>query len=827
MSSIKITEMPTSVCCDHCLLKINKEDALREMVDGEYKYFCCQGCRNVYHIIHGRELDEFYRRRRNWQPGPPDDSEINYSLFSDKIKESGGSSEVDIILTGVRCATCIWLIEHFLSKLDGIVSARVNYATHRARIKWDPERINLRDILDSLRSIGYSPRPYTPSHLNETLNTEKKDLLIRFGTAAFFSMQLMLYTAALYAGYFQGIEERYRTIFQFITWALATPVMFYSGFPFIKNSLNSLKTHTLNMDVLVFLGSFSAYSYSILMIFTGGEVYFDTSAMIITLILLGRFLEVGAKGRAGEAITSLMALQPKEARVIRKSSLCVQRADSEVRGQTSEDKRMEPVSMLKARDIIEVIPGEKIPLDGVVIEGSSEVNESMLTGESRPVLKKEGAEVYSGTISLNGRLVIRITRTGKDTVLAQIIKAVEDAQARKAPIQALADRVVGFFVPGVIVIAASSFLYWYLYNGETVTALMNAVSVLVIACPCALGLATPMAVLMGSSIASKMGILIKGGDIFEMVSRTDLVVFDKTGTLTKGKPQLTDMIDTTADGSLLRYAASLESVSEHTIGRAILAAYDGELFEVKDFRSIPGTGIEAMVNGRLCQIGNMELINKNGIPVDKKLEREYQSLTSEGKTVVFVIIEGAVAGMLAVVDELRDDAYQMLKDLRRRGIGIKMLTGDSFNVARYISKKTGITDFSAEVTPLEKASIIRKFVSEGQRVMMVGDGINDAPALIEADVGVAVGRATDVALESSDVVIMKDDLSLVYRLIDISRTSFTVIKQNLTWAFSYNLVAIPLAVAGMLHPIISAVSMAASSLIVVGNSIRLNMKQGA
>lgn len=788
--------------CAHCMLPVRESGAITEEMDGRRVVFCCEGCRGVYHLLRDSGFGTFYERRRGWQPGPPAQTLLDTAAFSENVTELDGEMELDLRISGIRCASCVWLVENFLKRKTGVTSARVNYGTHRAHIRWDPSRgVDLEKVLGAIQSIGYTPRPLSSSAYEADVRRQRRDLLLRFGTAAFFSMQLMLYTVALYAGYFQGIEKDLKLIFQCIVWALTTPVVFYSGYPFMKNSLRSIKHGTLNMDTLVFLGSFSAYSYSVVAIFTGGEVFFDTSAMIITLILLGRYIETGAKWKAGETVSELMGLQPHEARLSDGSTV--------------------PVSGVAAGDIISVIPGEKVPLDGLVLEGSSEVDESMLTGESKPPLKSAGSEIFAGTMNLNGRLLVRVSRVGRNTVLSQIIKVVEEAQERRAPIQALADRVVGWFVPAVVTVAAGAFTFWTVRSGDVSVSLMNAVSVLVIACPCALGLATPLAVLVSFSTASRKGILFKGGDTFEMASRTDLVVFDKTGTLTKGTPALTDVIEADGGSSLLRYAASLEAGSEHPMARVITSAYEGELLPVQDFKAVPGKGVEGKIEGLPSLLGNREFIKERGIEIPGPLSADYERLAAEGKTVVALAVGGRLRGLLAAVDTLRDEAASVVSGLRGKGIGSMMVTGDSTGVARHLAAKTGIGDVAAEVSPTGKADIVRGLKGKGHTVMMVGDGINDAPALVESHVGVAMGKATDIALESAEVVLMKDDLASVIDLLALARRSISIIRQNLLWAFSYNIIAIPLAVSGFLHPIFSALLMATSSLMVVGNSLRL------
>ncbi len=799
-------ESPERVLCDHCLQETSRAAAITALIDSKMKFFCCHGCLGVYDLIHSNSLDAFYNQRCNWQAGPPaTEVKLQASAFSDTVTISGNEHRIELMLSGIRCASCVWLIEKFLMKIEGVVSIRVNYATHKATITWSEEKVTLDTILHSIRSIGYLPHPCHGNGTADLFAQEKQDLLLRFGTAGFFSMQLMLFTVALYAGFFEGIENRYRLAFQLISWALATPVLFYSGYPFLSGALHSLRRMSLNMDVLVALGSLSAYFYSIVMIFYGGEIFFDTASMIITFILLGRFLEAGSRLKAGNAIAELVELQPHEALLISDSG----------------EATMVPAAAVQNGEMIEIIPGDRIPLDGRVVEGEAEVNEAMLTGESHPVLKTMGSEVFAGSFSMNGRLRIHVTGNASNTLLAQIIRTVEDAQARKAPIQGIADKTAGYFVPATIVLALATFLYWKLTSASTVTALMNSVSVLVIACPCALGLATPLAILVGTTSAGKRGILIKGGDIFETVSKTTTVVLDKTGTITTGKPSMTDLQEYGRSPSFMQHVASLEAASEHPTGRTIAAAWQGELLKTEQFRARPGRGVSGVIEKKLWRAGSRTFMEEEGVELQPNHESYASMLEAEGKTIVMVACNKKLAGIIGMIDDLREDALPLITELRNKGLSLKILTGDNQGVADYIAAKCGITDVHAGLGPLEKAAVIHALKQKGECVMMVGDGINDAPALTEADIGVTLGHASGIALESASVAILNDDLRLINTLIQSSSRCFSIIRQNLVWAFSYNLIALPLAVTGVLHPIISALLMVVSSLVVVSNSLRL------
>jgi Cu2+-exporting ATPase len=808
------------VKCDHCLLEVADSRLVRDRIKGQEKVFCCHGCRAVARLISEEGLEEFYKRRNSsWTPGPSEVRSQDPSAFSGTLRQAGDKMETDVILGGIRCASCIWLVEKILTSTAGVTSARVNYATHRARIRWNPALTDIGTIAGRITSIGYSPKPFHANAHEEELKRQKRDLLTRFGTAAFFSMQLMMYSIALYAGFFQGISTGMRATLQVISLCLATPVLFYSGMPFITGALRGLKGKAFNMDFLIITGAGSAYVYSLYQIITGGEVYFDTSAMIITLILLGRYIETAAKGRASEVITRLMSLNPEEARLMKSSEEGIQIPEAV------------PLSLVRENDLIEVLPGDRIPLDGVVTEGESDIDESMLTGESRPVSKAKGSEVFCGTQNLFGRFIFRVTRKGDETVLSQIIRTVEDAQARRAPVQHLVDRVVRYFVPAVLLLSAVTGIWWFYHVSETTTALMNAVSVLVIACPCALGLATPLAILLGTTRGASKGILIKGGDIVEMAKEIDTVVLDKTGTITEGRQELLSYRGVgISDNEALRLAVSLERLSEHTISKAIVS-FDEDIppYDVSGFVALPGRGVKGYVEDREVMAGSRHFIWAEGLGpgFDSVLDAEsiswLVSRERSGATLVYLSIDRVLSGIFIISDSVRTEALEAVEGLREMTYDVFMVTGDSSYAAARVAGEVNLDEgrVMAGRSPVEKVGIIEEMQKKGKKVAMVGDGINDAPALTQAHVGIAMGKATDIALESADMVLMKNDLRLVPAAVSLSRRTYSIIKQNLFWAFVYNMIVLPLAVAGLLHPIIAAISMTLSSLSVVGNSLRL------
>ncbi len=823
------TSIDHATFCDHCLLLVAEQDAVTDDRPSGRKVFCCHACRAIYRMIQDEGLGEFYQKR-DWQssgipkslrtdgdigPTTPQEDTAALATF---IRGDGVVKEADLMIDGIRCASCIWLNEKVLERTPGIVSARVNFATHRAVVRWDSSQITLGKILSRIRTIGYLARTYTPAAQEASLKQQNRDLLLRFGTASFFSMQLMLLSFGLYAGFFQGIDPVTKQWLEYGSLLVCTPVLFYSGWPFMKSTVRAVRNRTLNMDVLISLGAFSAYMLSIRQMLRGGEVYFDTAAMIITLVLLGRLLESSAKRKASEAVSRLLALQPQDARMVQGTSRVVV-----------------PAAEVRKGDLIEILPGEKVPLDGIVRQGTSEADESLVTGESSPVEKSIGSEVIGGSLNGLGSLIVEVTRIGQETIIAQIARLVEQAQAATAPIQRLADRISAYFLP--FVLAASGLTFWYWSRQISVDqSLLNAVSVLIIACPCALGLATPVAVLAGTGAAARKGILIKGGDILERMHKVDTVVLDKTGTITIGKMSVVEVrspgFENGSDqlktkNSKLKtvlFAASAEQGSEHLMGSAIVR-YAREqrvrLFPCDAFRAVPGQGVEATVQGSRVLVGKRAFLAANGISIDPATTQEAEQLEHSGKTVVWVARGEEFLGMLALMDVPKEDAKEAVSLLKRMNIGVTMVTGDNIGTAQAIANQTGISSIIAGVMPAGKSEEIARLRARGRVVAMAGDGINDAPALVAADIGIAMASGSDIAMESADVVLMRSDLKSVVQAIELSRKTFRIIKQNLFWAFFYNGAAIPLAMAGMLNPIVAAAAMAISSVTVVMNSLRL------
>jgi Cu2+-exporting ATPase len=780
-------------------------DLVIDEIDGVELHFCCRGCQGVYRIITGAGLNNFYQRRDWTEQGVPPgvfETEFDEMLLADHvIVQDETSAGISLIIEGIRCASCVWLLERLLIKEPGIDSIHVNYGTHRAQISFNPQATTPTKIFATVSRLGYMPHPFTAGAAQKAATREQRSLLIRFGTAAFLSMQLMGFSFALYGGYFHGIDPEVRQIIQYFAAAVTTPVVFYAGWPFLAGAWRSLRNRAPSMDLLISLGVLTAYSYSIYALIVGGEVYFDTAAMIITLILLGRLFETSARNRSISGIDKLLQLAPESANRIE-----------------GEEIQSVASASLTPGDLILVRPGERIPVDCRIQDGASELDESTITGEPMPVLRQAGETVSAGSLNISASIKLIVERVSADSFIARMARMVEDAQNRKAPIQSMADKVATLFVPFVTMVAIGTWLFWFFSDVPHTEALLNAVSVLIVACPCALGLATPTAVLVASGNAAARGILFRGGDILEMTGRIDLVAFDKTGTLTLGKPTVDQIIPATGHSEkvVLQLASLAESGSSHPLALGIMAKAkaSGILPEVaKSVETIPGQGLRMAGDQGEILVGSRTFLTERGV--------EIPPIEAGALTEVYVSLNRSWCGVLLIHDPLRDEAGQAVSNLQQFGLKTVLLTGDHSKAAEQISTKLAITNYQASLSPADKATWILNQQQSGQRIMMVGDGINDAPALSSADVGCAMAGGTDIALETSDLVLTKPNLGRLYEAIFIARKALQVIKQNLFWAFAYNLVTIPLAASGKLAPVWAAVAMASSSVLVVSNSLRL------
>lgn len=725
-----------------------------------------------------------------------------------------------VLIEGMSCAACSRGVERSVSKVDGVLSVTVNLTTNSAAVVYENKQCELSDIEAAVERAGFKVVKNKDT-ANENAAKNEKMSKINLAVALIFSIPLFVISM----GHMMGISlpnvispDSNPVRFALVQLVLVIPVLI-AGRKFFINGVRAVFHKNPNMDTLVAMGSSSAFIYSIVMtakIIADNDghshhLYFESAGMIITFILIGKMLEAISKKRTTDAVGKLRSLIPDTTEVMRNG-----------------EKMTVKTAEIQIGDIFTVVPGSAVAADGKVISGSTSVDESMITGESMPVSKKTGDTVFGGTINKNGTVEVEVTATYGETVLSQIIRSVEDAGASKAPIATLADKISGIFVPTVFGIAVLSAVIWVLTGKDFSFCLNVFISVLVIACPCALGLATPTAIMVATGKGAQNGILFKGGEPLEALSKADTVVFDKTGTLTKGDPQVTDILPVgISEEELLKYCASAEKNSEHLLGEAIVKKYNGEYFDVTDFEALSGLGLSATVNGKHVFIGNRELMNQNGID-EKVTEKIGAPLSDEGKTVVYISIDGEFAGAIAIADVLKDDAAETVKLLNSLGVETVMLTGDNKKTANAIAKIACIKTVFAEVLPRDKQNVIIDLQKQGKKVCMVGDGINDAPALVSADVGVAVASGTDVAVESADVVLMNSETTSLYKAIRLSQKTLRKIKQNLFWAFAYNTVGIPIA-AGLLYalggnlldPMFAAAAMSLSSVTVVTNSLLL------
>jgi Cu+-exporting ATPase len=790
-----------------CKMEVDEKKAIKVEKDGKEYFFCSPLCRDKFL---GVEKEE-----------PVSESKTEAT--------SGKKEKTTIGITGMRCSSCVVTIENSLKKVDGVWDAKVNFASERAHIEYDAARVTKEKLEEAISRAGYKAirrkvdeEQVTTDIEKETREREIKSLKIRFLISLLLAIPLLYFAMAPHLGL--PVSDAILGNMALIQFLFTTPIII-AGYQFYTKGFGSvIKTRTANMDTLVALGTGAAYVYSLFVsvaIWTGSlkygmeNLYYEIAGILITFILLGKWLESIAKGRTSDAIKELLGLEAKTAIVLR----------------NGEEKEI-PVEEVVIGDVVLVKPGQKISVDGKVIEGHSSVDESMITGESIPVEKTQGEEVIGATINKTGSFKFVATKVGKDTALAQIVRLVEEAQGSKAPVEELADKISAYFVPAVVLIGIIAFIIWLSVGQGFRFALTVAIAVLIIACPCALGLATPTAVMVGTGIGAQNGILIKNAKSLQLASKIDAVLFDKTGTLTRGKPELTDVIklDKMSENGVLRFAAIAEKNSEHPLGEAIIigAKEKGiDIPEPEDFESITGRGVSARHQDRVILLGNRKLMEERNIDLSKG-DKILRDLEAQGKTTIVVASDNSVVGIVAVADTLKEHAKEAIKALNRLGKQVIMITGDNRRTGEAIARQLRIEKVLAEVLPQDKANEIKKLQQQGLTVAMVGDGINDAPALARADIGIAIGTGTDVAIESGDIVLIKDDLRDVVMAIDLSKYTMKKIRQNLFWAFFYNSVGIPVA-AGLLYPftgfllnpIIAGAAMSFSSVSVVSNSLSM------
>ena len=803
-----------SISCYHCGLPVIKEGDFSAEVADEKREFCCFGCQTVCQTIHNAGLQSFYQKTpegNTLAPPPEIPSELkSYDLDevqSDYVDTLDDVRTMHLLIEGIHCAACVWLIEHSLAKQQGVIAAEVNLTSKRLRLKWDNRITALSTILHVLGQIGYAAIPFDPETAEGILARKHRSLLYRMAFAGFAMMNLMWLSIALYSGADQG---EFRNWFHWIGFLIATPTLLYAGYPFLRNAWLGLRRHYLTMDLPIAIGATATYCYSTYITATGsvsGEVYFDTVVNFLFVILVGRYLEAISKREALSATTRLLELQPKLATVV-----------------TESGSKVVPIRSVKIGDLLLIKPGEKIPVDGVLVDGQSAVDESMLTGESLPVVKKIDDTVVAGSINGEGAFTVQAQQVLRNTALAKIVSLMEDAQASKAPIQCTADRIVPWFVVITLSLAVITFIYWYQFDFEK--ALLAATSVLIITCPCAFGLATPMSVAVATGVGANHGILIKQGAALELLSQVTHFVFDKTGTLTEGKLRVV-AIETLAELSedkILAMAASIEQRSEHGIAKAITeTALDRALImlPITDFSSSPGQGVQALVEQQHIIVGTQLWLSEQGVQGDERWSQRVAELEQQGISCIFVAIDGVMSGLIGLADQLRSDAQSMIADLQQQGIGITVLSGDRQSVVKAVTASLGDIERQAEVLPKDKADVVKRLQQQGAVVAMVGDGVNDAPALIQADVGIALASGTDVSIESADIVLSHNELCKVSQAKHLASRTLRTIKQNIVLSISYNIIMVPLAMMSLVSPLVAALTMPISSLLVIGNAARI------
>ncbi len=787
--------------CDHCHLEFSKD----VMIEDEGHYFCCNGCQGVFHLLSDEGLDSFYKKAKGVKLDPQtqqfeDSSNFDAPAFYDKFvkRTDDGFSEVSLIIEGIHCAACVWLNEKALINMDGVVATNINYTNNKAKIVWDNDVVALSKIIDMIRAIGYNAYPYDASLQELKANEERKDYYLRIAVAVFATMNMMTIMVAQYAGYFSGITEDIKHILNIGEWVLSTPVLFYSGWPFFKGMYYGLKTKTVNMDTLVATGSLLTYIYSIYITLTRtGEAYFDSVTMIVTFVLVGKFLEALSKKSIADTLDIMSKNLPSDVKVVVNNEVVTKNVNDILIG-----------------DIVLISAGERVALDGELLEGNGTFDESSLTGESEPIYKSVGDSIISGTVSIDADIKYKTTKDYAHSTMSNIVSLLENAMNNKPKIQQLANKLSEYFSSTILLLAAITFVGWYFYSSNFEQSFITAISVIVIACPCALALATPVATLVGLSIASKKGILFKEASQLETMANANILALDKTGTITQGRPQVVnEKVLEKFDTSLLY---SLLSNSKHPIAKAVVShIYDENLhcFELESLKNIPSQGITAMYNGKMLAGGNAKLMKTIGIDVES---------SSKNSEFYFAYGEKLLA-KFELFDMPREDAIEAIVKIKKMGIDVIMLTGDHKQSAQKVASLVGITNFEAELSPEQKANYIDKLHEEKNVVVMAGDGVNDILALASSDIAIAMGNGSDIAIEVSDVVLLNDTFSSLYDSFKISQRTFKMIKQNLGLSLVYNMVTIPLAIAGYIIPLIAAISMSLSSLLVVGNSMRIKL----
>lgn len=796
--------MSNNIACTHCHLEFEES----VMIHDNEHYFCCKGCQGVYHLLSDEGLDGFYEKAGNVTLTPPtsqfeDSSNFNAPAFYDKFVKvnEDGFSEVSLIIEGIHCSACVWLNEKALHKMEGVIEASINFTNNKAIIVWADHIVKLSEIIDMIRAIGYNAFPYDASIQEAHANRERKDYYLRMAVAIFASMNIMWIAVAQYAGYFSGITQEVKTILNIAEGILATPVLFYSGWIFFRGAYFGLKTKVVNMDILVATGASLTYIYSLyITVMQNGEAYFDSVSMIITFVLIGKFLEVLSKKNAADTLDILGNHLPSEVNIVKDNSII--------------SCKLTDVSV---GDTVVVSSGEKVLLDGEIIKGSGSFDESNLTGESEPIYKEMGDSVISGTVSIDADIHLRASKDFQHSTLSNLVQLLESAINKKPKIEQLANKLSEYFSTVILLLSFVTFAVWWFWPHSFEVSFMVGISVIIIACPCALALATPVATLVGLSLGAKRGILFKEAAQLETMAKVDTLVLDKTGTITVGKPEvINEHIYQEFDVELLY---SLVKSSNHPIASGIekyLRAKHENISDIifDEFIQIPACGISAKKSALEIHGGNLKLMHNN------QIEIEFRS----DNTLFYFAIDKKLLAVYELSDKIKEGAKELIANLSARGIETVMLTGDNQRAASRVADEIGIKSLYFEQTAEDKSEYISRLHSDNKTVVMVGDGVNDILALARADIGIVMGSGSDIAVDVSDVVLLNDSLKSLEDAFKISRTTFSLIKQNLGISLVYNAVTIPLAMAGYVIPLVAAISMSVSSLLVVGNSMRINLK---
>ena len=795
------------IACTHCNLKFDESVMIKEKENDKELNFCCKGCQGVYHLLNSEGLGTFYDKLGDTKLQPA--SQISEDLekfdlegFKNKYIKTNedGLSEIHLIIEGIHCSACVWLNEKVLHKTDGVIEASINYTNNKAKVVWDQEEVKLSKIIETIRSIGYNAYPYDPSLQEERATKTRKDYYSRILVAVFGTMNIMWIAIAHYAGYFTGMQQSFKDILNVAEFILATPVLFYSGWIFFRGAYYGFKNKIVNMDTLVASGALSAYIYSIYAMTTQrGEVYFDSVVMIITFVLVGKYLEVLSKKHAVDTLDSLMGSTPTEVMTLKDGI-----------------KSLVSIENIQIGDIIELKPGEKVVIDGVVTSGQGSFDESSLTGENEPLYKQNSDAILSGSICLDSVIYYEASKDVSSSLLTSIVNLLEESITKKPHIEQLANTISGYFSNIILLIALLTLTGWYFWNGSFETALIVGISVIVIACPCALGLATPMATLVGISIAAKRGILFKEATFLETMAKSKVLALDKTGTITEGKPSVVKAeFFEGFDPSLL---LALVDTSNHPISKGLASYLKVENDPLKhitleNIKSIEAKGIKATYEGKHLLGGNVDLLKNEGFEIDANSEN----------SLFFFAVDNTLMARFELTDTIREGAKEAIEQIQTLGIKVVMLTGDHKQSADKVAKEVGIKEVHSKLLPQEKSALINEFQSNGEVVVMVGDGINDAIALAQSNIAIAMGQGADVAINVSDVVLLDEKPQSILEAYKISRRTFRAVKENLGFSLLYNVIAVPLAVAGFVNPLIAALSMSLSSLVVVGNSMRIKM----